>query len=43
MQVDYRTVSSDGFMLNIHAILLKLFEPVMDVQFSKVSVTSGTC
>lgn len=23
-------------MLNIHAVLVKLFEPVMDIQFSKV-------
>ncbi|BEI85504.1 hypothetical protein CcaverHIS002_0509050 [Cutaneotrichosporon cavernicola] len=36
MRVDYRTVSTDGFMINIHAVLLKLFEPVMDVQFSKI-------
>lgn len=36
MRVDYRTVSTDGFMINIHAILLRLFEPVMDVQFSKI-------
>lgn len=37
MRVQYTTVSSDGFMINLQSILLKLFEPVMDVQFSKVS------
>ncbi|KLT45417.1 hypothetical protein CC85DRAFT_282483 [Cutaneotrichosporon oleaginosum] len=36
MRVDYRTVSTDGFMINVHAVLLKLFEPVMDVQYSKI-------
>lgn len=35
--MDHRTVSSDGFMTNLQIILLKLFEPVMDTSFSKVS------
>lgn len=35
-QVDHRTVSSDGYMMNLNVVLLKLFEPVMDVTFSKV-------
>ena len=36
IQVDHRTVSSDGFMTNLQVVLLKLFEPVMDAAFSKV-------
>ncbi|WVR06922.1 hypothetical protein IAU60_003958 [Kwoniella sp. DSM 27419] len=36
MRVDTRTVSSDGFMCNLQVILLKLFEPVMDAQYSKI-------
>ncbi|CAD6576435.1 MAG: hypothetical protein TREMPRED_001677 [Tremellales sp. Tagirdzhanova-0007] len=36
MRVDPRTVSSDGFMTNLHVVLLKLFEPVMDINFSKI-------
>ncbi|KAK4689997.1 ubiquitin conjugation factor E4 B, partial [Tremellales sp. Uapishka_1] len=36
MRVDSRTVSSDGFMTNLQVVLLKLFEPVMDVQFSRI-------
>lgn len=36
MRVDHRTVASDGFMTNIHVVLLKLFAPVMDSAFSKV-------
>lgn len=36
MRVNYATVSSDGFMINLQAVLLKLFEPVMDVQYSKL-------
>ncbi|RXK40337.1 ubiquitin-conjugation factor E4 B, partial [Tremella mesenterica] len=36
MQVDYRNVSSDGFMTNLHYVLLKLFEPAMDVRYSKI-------
>jgi hypothetical protein len=36
-QVDPKTVSSDGYMANLHVVLLKLFEPVIDVTYSKVS------
>nr|XP_018262826.1 ubiquitin-conjugation factor E4 B [Kwoniella dejecticola CBS 10117]OBR84984.1 ubiquitin-conjugation factor E4 B [Kwoniella dejecticola CBS 10117] len=36
MRVDPRTVSSDGYMTNLSVVLLKLFEPVMDAQFSKI-------
>lgn len=43
MRVNYETVSSDGFMINIHAVLLKLFEPVMDIQFSKVGHKTDYC
>jgi ubiquitin conjugation factor E4 B len=41
MRVDPRTVSSDGFMTNLQVVLLKLFEPVMDITFSKVSSSSA--
>ncbi|KAJ9607700.1 Ubiquitin conjugation factor E4 [Cladophialophora chaetospira] len=36
MQVDKRTVSSDGFMINITTILDQLCEPFIDAQFSKI-------
>nr|KIR85337.1 ubiquitin-conjugation factor E4 B [Cryptococcus tetragattii IND107] len=36
MRVDPRTVSSDGYMINLQVVLLKLFEPVMDARFSKI-------
>jgi ubiquitin conjugation factor E4 B len=36
-RVDHRTISSDGFMTNLQVVLLKLFAPVMDGAFSKVS------
>jgi ubiquitin conjugation factor E4 B len=36
MRVDHRSVSSDGYMTNLHVVLLKLFEPVMDSSFSKI-------
>lgn len=36
MRVDPRTVSSDGYMINLQAVMLKLFEPVMDARFSKI-------
>lgn len=39
MRVDHRTVASDGFMTNLQVVLLKLFAPVMDASFSKVSQT----
>lgn len=35
-KVDQATVASDGFMLNINAVLNKLCEPFMDASFSKV-------
>jgi ubiquitin conjugation factor E4 B len=34
--VDPKKVSTDGYMINIQTILLRLFEPVMDVNFSKI-------
>ncbi len=37
MQVDERTVSSDGFMMNITVVLDGLCEPFMDSTFSKIS------
>ncbi|KAH0613172.1 uncharacterized protein H6S33_009552 [Morchella sextelata] len=36
IQVDQATVASDGFMLNITAVLNKLCEPFMDASFSKL-------
>lgn len=36
MHVDYKTVSSDGFMLNINSVLQKLCVPFMDSTFTKV-------
>ena len=36
MRVDKKTVSSDGFMVNITTILDQLCEPFMDAQFSKM-------
>nr|ODN80157.1 ubiquitin-conjugation factor E4 B [Cryptococcus depauperatus CBS 7841] len=36
MRVDPRTVSSDGYMINLQMVLLKLFEPVMDARFTKI-------
>lgn len=36
MRVDPKTVASDGFMVNLQAILLRLFEPVLDVTYSKL-------
>jgi ubiquitin conjugation factor E4 B len=35
-QVDPKKVATDGFMINIQTILLRLFEPVMDVSFTKI-------
>ncbi len=37
MRVDYKTVSSDGFMVNVTSVLDQLCEPFMDAQFSKVN------
>ncbi|KAK3714190.1 Ubiquitin conjugation factor E4 [Vermiconidia calcicola] len=36
MRVDYKTVSSDGFMVNITTVLDQLCEPFMDARFSKI-------
>lgn len=36
LRVDRKTVSSDGFMLNINAILDRLSEPFIDATFSKI-------
>ena len=36
MQVDQKTVSSDGFMINITVCLDQLCEPFMDATFSKI-------
>jgi ubiquitin conjugation factor E4 B len=36
LQVDYREVASDGFMMNVTVILDTLCEPFMDTTFSKV-------
>ena len=36
MQVDRKTVSSDGFMINVTVCLDQLCEPFMDASFSKV-------
>ncbi|KAJ9110282.1 hypothetical protein QFC19_001685 [Naganishia cerealis] len=42
MRVDPKTVASDGFMVNLQAILLRLFEPVLDVTYSKLDrIDSG--
>jgi ubiquitin conjugation factor E4 B len=39
MQVDPRTVSSDGFMLNLTTCLDHLCEPFMDAAFTKVNLS----
>lgn len=36
LRVDKKTVSSDGFMLNVNAILDRLSEPFIDATFSKI-------
>lgn len=36
MRVDYKTVSSDGFMVNVTNILDQLCDPFMDATFSKI-------
>ncbi|KAJ9117556.1 hypothetical protein QFC22_004406 [Naganishia vaughanmartiniae] len=42
MRVDPKTVASDGFMVNLQAVLLRLFEPVLDVTYSKLDrIDSG--
>ncbi|KAF8579833.1 hypothetical protein K439DRAFT_1522775 [Ramaria rubella] len=36
LQVDFTTVASDAFMINLHAILLRFAEPFMDAKYSKL-------
>ncbi|KAF8459134.1 ubiquitin elongating factor core-domain-containing protein [Terfezia claveryi] len=36
LQVDPATVASDGFMLNVTAVLTRLCEPFMDTSYSKI-------
>ncbi|KAF8510860.1 ubiquitin elongating factor core-domain-containing protein [Gautieria morchelliformis] len=36
MQVDFATVASDAFMINLHTILLRFAEPFMDAKYSKM-------
>lgn len=36
MRVDYKTVASDGFMVNVTVTLDQLCEPFMDASFSKI-------
>jgi ubiquitin conjugation factor E4 B len=36
IRVDYKTVSSDGFMLNVTVVLDMLCDPFMDATFSKI-------
>lgn len=36
MRVDFKTVSSDGFMVNVTNVLDQLCEPFMDARFSKI-------
>jgi ubiquitin conjugation factor E4 B len=36
MRVDYKTVSSDGFMVNVTSVLDQLCEPFMDASFAKI-------
>lgn len=42
MRVDPNTVSSEGFIINLHSILLSFAQPFMDAQFSKVGQTALT-
>ena len=37
MRVDPNTVSSEGYIINLHAILLRFAEPFLDAGFTKVS------
>ncbi|KAI9594512.1 ubiquitin elongating factor core-domain-containing protein [Syncephalis fuscata] len=37
MQVDPRTVSSDGFMTNLNFVLIALCEPFMDIKYTKIN------
>ncbi|KAI9443115.1 ubiquitin elongating factor core-domain-containing protein [Lactarius indigo] len=36
MQVDHAAVASDGFMMNVHLVLLRFAEPFMDAQYTKI-------
>lgn len=36
MRVDPNTVSTEGFIVNLHAILLRFAEPFLDAGFTKV-------
>ena len=36
MRVDFKTVSSDGFMVNVTSVLDQLCEPFMDARFGKI-------
>ncbi|KAK5110719.1 hypothetical protein LTR62_005596 [Meristemomyces frigidus] len=36
MRVDYKTVSSDGFMINVTNVLDRLCDPFIDAQFGKI-------
>lgn len=42
MQVDIQTVSSDGFMHNIAAVLLQFCDPFMDIRASKIDKIDPT-
>ncbi|KAF8517435.1 ubiquitin elongating factor core-domain-containing protein [Hysterangium stoloniferum] len=37
MQVNFETVASDAFLINLHAILLRFAEPFMDARYSKLN------
>ena len=36
-QVDYTTVSSDSFMVNLQTVMLRFAEPFMDANYTKAS------
>lgn len=40
MRVDQATVSSESFVGNLHAVLLRLCEPFMDAGYTKVRFLS---
>ena len=39
-QVDYDTVASDSFMVNLQSVLLRFAEPFMDASYTKESSLS---
>lgn len=43
MQVDPNTVSTHGFIINLHALLLRFAEPFMDARLSKVCCAASAC